>query len=312
MSTNIDQRKAFEQKLVELGKINNRIVAVSCDSASGGGLSSFFKEFPDRSVEIGISEQTAVSVCAALSMQNFIPVLVIINPFLTMRAFEQIRDDLGYAKTNVKIVGSGGGLAYSTLGASHIALEDIALMNTVPNLKILAPGDADEVEAALEEAINTNGPVYIRMPRQARPLPKPTSERVFIQGKAELLRDGNDVALCAYGPSVCEAMKASDILAEKNISAAVLSFLSVKPLDSEAILHFVNKGALICTIEEQIPFGGLGMSVSKIIADEGKPTKLVSIAVPEGSKRTGPYEELLDAYGLSGKKIAENIINHML
>ncbi len=311
MSANLDQRKAFEQKLAQLGAENNRIVAVSCDSASGGGLSTFFKEFPDRSIEAGISEQTAVSMCAALSKQNFIPVLVIINPFLTMRAYEQIRDDLGYAKTNVKIVGSGGGLAYSTLGASHIAIEDIALMSTVPNLKILAPGDADEVEAALEEAIAISGPVYIRMPRQARPLPKPTNERVFKAGKAELLRDGKDVALFAYGPSVSEAIKASEILAQKNISAAVLSFLSVKPLDTEAVMRYVDKGTLICTVEEHIPFGGLGASVSQLVAMSGKLAKIIMLAVPEGSKQTGPYEELLNSYGLSGEKIAANILEHM-
>ena len=177
MSTTLDPRKAFEVKLVELAKENKNIVALSCDSAAGGGLGSFFKEFPERSVEIGISEQNAVSIAAAMSKQGLIPVLVIINPFLTMRAYEQVRDDLGYMNTNVKIVGSGGGLAYSTLGSTHIAVEDVALMRTVPHLTILSPGDADEVEAMLEQAIAIDGPVYIRMPRQARELPLPTPKK---------------------------------------------------------------------------------------------------------------------------------------
>jgi transketolase len=171
MSNTTDPRKAFEQKMVELGHKNDMILGASCDSASGGGLGSFFKEFPERCVETGISEQNAVSLCAAMSREGYIPVLVVITPFLAMRAYEQIRDDVGYVESNVKLVGSGGGLAYSTLGSTHATIEDVAVMRTVPHLTILCPGDADEVEFAIEQAVAIKGPVYIRMPRQARPLP---------------------------------------------------------------------------------------------------------------------------------------------
>lgn len=180
-----DPRKAFEAKLLELGKDNEAIVAISCDSASGGGLGAFFQAYPNRSVEVGISEQTAVGISAAMARQGFIPVVVAIDPFLTMRAYEQIRDDVGYMHTNVKLVASGGGLAYSTLGSTHMALEDVALMRTVPNLVVLCPGDADEVEFCLEEAIKIDGPVFIRMPRQAKEPPAKRTQR-----KLELGRGG--------------------------------------------------------------------------------------------------------------------------
>lgn len=212
-----DPRKTFGQKLIELAEKNKKIFAISCDSASGGGLSDFFNRFPDRSVEVGISEQNAVGIAAAMSKEGLIPVLVAINPFLTMRAYEQVRDDLGYMNNNVKIVGSGGGLAYSTLGSTHIAVEDIALMRTIPHLAILAPGDAGEVEFALEQALAIEGPVYIRMPRQPREEPAPLFQRNLQLGKGEVLSVGDDAVLFTYGPSATEALTAATLLKGKGI-----------------------------------------------------------------------------------------------
>jgi transketolase len=311
MSFTLDPRKEFDKKLVELGSKNDKILAVSCDSAAGGGLSGFFNAFPKRSLEIGISEQNAVSMCAAISKQGLIPVLVIINPFLTMRAYEQVRYDLGYMNTNVKIVGSGGGLAYSTLGSTHIALEDIALMNTVPNLTIFSPGDADEVSFALEQAIEIEGPVYIRMPRQARPLPKDTELRQFQAFKAEILQKGDDVTIFAYGPSVGEAVKAHAILKEQGVSCSIVDMMTVKPLDREAVKEYTTDVKLAVSLEEHIPEGGLGAQIAKIIAEENICVPYKIFAVPEGSKNTGPYDELVDYYGLSGNKVAKKILDFL-
>ena len=301
-----DPRKAFEMKLVELAKKDPRIVAVSCDSCSGGGLSAFFQEFPQRSIESGISEQNAVSLCAALSRQGLRPVLVIINPFLTMRAYEQVRDDVGYMNTNVVMVGSGGGLAYSTLGSTHIAVEDIGLMRSVPHLTILAPGDADEVEFALEQALAVDGPVYIRMPRQARTAPV-EGERKLELGKAEVLAQGSDALLCAYGPSAEEAMKACRILQEQGKSVTVLNFTTVKPLDAEAVLAHAKGKKAVFTLEEHAPVGGLGSAVAEVLAEAGVGVPLHRLAVPEGAKQTGPYNELLAYYGLDGESAAKRM-----
>lgn len=301
-----DPRKAFELKLVELARKDPRIVAVSCDSCVGGGLSAFFKEFPQRSIEVGISEQNAVSLCAAMARQGLLPVLVIINPFLTMRAYEQVRDDLGYMNSKVVIVGSGGGLAYSTLGSTHIAMEDVGLMRSIPHLTILAPGDGDEVEFCLEQALAADGPVYIRMPRQARSAPV-TGPRTMELGKAEVLSEGADAALYTYGPSAEEAMKACRILSEQGVSLSVLNMTTLKPLDTQAVLAHAKGKKAVFTLEEHAPVGGLGSAVAEVLAQAGAGVPLHVMAVPEGAKNTGPYEELLAFYGLSGQEAAKRI-----
>ena len=301
-----DPRKAFEMKLVDLARKDKRIVAVSCDSCSGGGLSAFFKEFPERSIEVGISEQNAVSLCAAMARQGLLPVLVIINPFLTMRAYEQVRDDLGYMNSKVVIVGSGGGLAYSTLGSTHIAVEDVGLMRSVPHLTILAPGDGDEVEFCLEQALAADGPVYIRMPRQARSGPA-EGRRHLVLGKAEVLSEGTDAALYTYGPSAEEAMKACRTLKDQGISLSVLNFTTIKPLDAEAVLAHAKGKKAVFTLEEHAPAGGLGSAVAEVLAQAGAGIPLHVMAVPEGAKNTGPYDELLAFYGLSGEEAAKRI-----
>lgn len=301
-----DPRKTFEMKLVELARKDPRIVAVSCDSCSGGGLSAFFQEFPQRSIEVGISEQNAVSLCAAMSRQGLLPVLVIINPFLTMRAYEQIRDDLGYMNCKVIIVGSGGGLAYSTLGSTHIAVEDVGLMRSVPHLTILAPGDSDEVAFCLEQALAAEGPVYIRMPRQARSAPI-EGPRTMALGKAEILNLGTDAVLYTYGPSAEEAMKACRILKEQGVSLSVLNFTTLKPLDTDTILAHARGKKAVFTLEEHAPVGGLGSAVAEVLANAGIGVPLHVMAVPEGAKSTGPYDQLLDFYGLSGREAAKRI-----
>lgn len=291
---------------MELARRDERIVAVSCDSCSGGGLSAFFKEFPERSVEVGISEQNAVSLCAAMARQGLRPVLVIINPFLTMRAYEQIRDDLGYMNTPVVIVGSGGGLAYSTLGSTHIALEDVGLMRSVPHLTILAPGDGDEVEFCLEQAFAADGPVYIRMPRQARSAPV-EGQRTLRMGRAEVLCEGEDAALYTYGPSAEEAARACYLLREQGISLSVLNCTTLKPLDEEAIVAHARGKRAVFTLEEHSPVGGLSSAVAEALSHAGVGVPLYPLTVPDGAKNTGPYEELLDFYGLSGAGAARRI-----
>lgn len=301
-----DPRKVFGETLLKLGRENKRIVAVSCDSASGGGLGDFFKEFPERSIETGISEQNAVGICAALARQGMIPIIAVITPFITMRAYEQVRDDVGYMNTNVKLVGSGGGLAYSTLGSTHQAVEDVALMRTVPNMTILCPCDAYDVKEALKEAVEIDGPVYIRMPRQPREVL--AQERHLEPGKAEVLKDGKDIAIFATGPMVEEAQVAAEILKKDDIDAAVLGFMTVKPLDGDAVMKYADKAKAVVTIEEHSVINGFGSSVAQSLASIKNSPPVYIMGIPEGGKQTGPYKELLEFYGLTGDKIAENIM----
>lgn len=304
-----DPRKAFEEALLQIGKENDKVVAVSCDSASGGGLSSFFKAFPQRSVETGISEQNAVGIGAGLAKQGYVPVIVAITPFITMRAYEQVRDDIGYMNMNVKLVGSGGGLAYSTLGSTHEALEDVALMRTIPNMTILSPGDSYEVEQALKMAIQIKGPVYIRMPRQARPFAADPEKRHMVAGQAEILKDGRDVAILTYGPMVEEVQKAAEFLGKDGIDVAVINFMTIKPLDGNTIDQYIKKVKMLVTVEEHSVVNGFGSAVAQFKAPIKNAPPLYILGVNEGSKNTGPYSEVLESYGLTGKRIAASIYN---
>lgn len=304
----MDPRKVFEETLLELGRDNKNIVAVSCDSAAGGGLKSFFEAYPERAVETGISEQNAIGICAALAKQGMIPIIVVITPFITMRAYEQVRDDVGYMNMNVKLVGSGGGLAYSTLGSTHQAVEDIALMQTIPNMTILSPCDAYDVKEALKMAVEIKGPVYIRMPRQAREVI--ADKRSVMPGKVEILKDGKDVAILATGPMVEEAQKAARILEREGIDAAVLGFVTVKPLDQDAVRAYAKKAGAIITVEEHSVVGGFGNAVTACLAPLANMPPVYVLGIMEKAKNTGPYKELLEHYGLTGEKIAENI-KHM-
>ncbi len=303
----LDPRKAFDDALLALGRENKDVVGVSCDSASGGGMSSFFKAFPQRTVETGISEQNAIGICAALAKQGMIPIIVVITPFITMRAYEQVRDDIGYMNMNVKLVGSGGGLAYSTLGSTHQAIEDVALMRTIPNMTILSPCDAYDVREALRLAVSIKGPVFIRMPRQARQVM--AAERHVQIGKAEILKDGKDIAIFATGPMVEEAQIASEILKGDGIDAAVVSFMTIRPLDEQTVKAYASKVRAIVTVEEHSVVGGFGSTVAEMLAPVKNAPQVIIMGINEGAKNTGPYKELLDHYGLTGERIAENIKN---
>lgn len=302
-----DPRKVFEKVFLELGKENPKVVGVSCDSAKGAGLWSFVEAFPERYVEMGISEQNAIGVAAGLSQQGFIPVVVAINPFLTMRSYEQVRDDVGYVNMNVKIVGSGGGLAYSTLGSTHETIEDIAVMRTIPNLTIFTPCDGYEVEQAIRKAIEIDGPVYIRMPRQAREDIADPATRSFVPGKAEVFEGGNDATLLVSGTLMNEAREAAAVLKEKGINVTVADFMTVKPLDVDTVKDLYAKAKMLVTVEEHCDCGGLGTAVAEVVCSIRSDKPLYRLGIPEGAKEVGPYKEVLDYYDLSAEKIAAKV-----
>lgn len=303
-----DPRKVFEATLLDIGYKDKRVLAVSCDSAKGAGMSSFINAFPERYVEVGISEQNGIGICAGLSEVGFIPVIAVITPFLTMRAYEQVRNDIGYANSNVKMVGSGGGLAYSTLGSSHEAIEDIAVMRTIPNMTILCPGDGYEVDEALRLAIKHEGPVYIRMPRHALEPIKVPEERNIEIGQSETIIEGNDVLILATGTMIKEAKDAAIKLRNFGINAKVEAFMTVKPIDSTKLIELCKPYKNIFSVEEHSTIGGFGSSIAEILASEKDMGQLHILGVNEGSKLVGPYREVLEAYGLTGNKIADRML----
>ncbi|MDK2809844.1 MAG: transketolase [Petroclostridium sp.] len=302
-----DPRKIFAKTMLDIGEKNPRILAVSCDSASGGGMGDFIKAFPERYIEAGISEQNAIGICAGAAKQGFIPVIVAITPFITMRCYEQIRNDIGYSNMNVKIIGSGGGLAYSTLGSSHEAIEDICVMRSIPNMTILVPGDAYEVDMALREAVEHKGPVYIRMPRHPLDDIVDSSKRCFKIGDAEMIESGDDITIFASGTMVKEAQQASKILRSRGINAAVIDVHTIKPIDIKMVKSLYEKSKMFVTVEEHSVIGGLGSAIAEIIAPVKKATPLHIMGVSDGATNTGPYRELLESYSLTGEKLAVRI-----
>jgi transketolase len=302
-----DPRKVFSRALVEIGRQNSKLLAVSCDSASGSGMLDFIREFPKRYVEIGISEQNAIDVCAGLAEGGFIPIVSAIAPFISMRCYEQIRNDIGYTKMNVKIIGSSSGLSHSTLGISHQAIEDICLMRSIPNMTIINPGDAYEVEMALKEAVKYDGPVYIRMPRHGLADIKDQVHRSFTIGVAEELAVGENLTIIASGTMVGEALKAVEMLKTRQISVGIVDFHTIKPLDTQMLAQLCQKNRMLFTVEEHSVVGGLGAAVSEFVVGQTKCIPIRIFGIEEGSTNNGPYRELLADYALTGEKLADRI-----
>lgn len=302
-----DPRKIFSSAFVKLGEAYENLLAVSCDSASGSGMSEFIGRFPDRYVEVGISEQNAIGVSAGLAETGYIPVVSAIAPFISMRCFEQVRNDVGYSNMNVKIIGSSSGLSHSTLGSTHQAVEDIALMRSIPNMVVLNPGDAFEVEMALSEAVAWQGPVYIRMPRHKTEDLLETENRSFQIGRGERLSVGRDVALLVSGTLAGEAKVAADILEDLGLSAAVYNFPTVKPLDEKLVAQAVTGSRMAFTIEEHSVVGGFGGAVMEAAARIRNHAPIYAFGIPQGSTDNGPYKELLASYSLTGETLAKKI-----
>jgi transketolase len=303
-----DPRKVFGETLLELGKQDEKVLALSCDSAAGSGMTPFITTFPDRYVECGISEQNGIDVAVGLASVGFKPVISAIAPFITYRCYEQIRNDVGYGEANVVIAGSSSGLQQATLGSSHQAVEDIAVLRAVPNLVIINPADPYEVDMALRQSVAYNGPVYIRMPRAAvEDNPYPAGESFEI-GKAYVLRKPQKITIIATGMMTAQALSAADILASKGVKVGVLNVPTLKPIDAETILSACKASEFVFTVEEHITEGGLGSIVAELMAGEGLNAKLIRFGIPEAASLNGPYFELVDAHGLSGAKLAERIV----
>ena len=304
-------RLVLGETLASIAHENQRVLAVSCDSASGSGMKPFLDTFPDRYIEIGISEQNAIDVCVGLSLNGFIPVVSAIAPFISMRCYEQIRNDVGYSKTNVKIIGSSSGISQSQLGSSHMAVEDIAVMNSIPNLTIINPGDPFEVEMALRKSIEIEGPVYIRMIRHAVDDIAPRENRQFQLDKAEVLSDGEDIMLFSTGVMTAEAIEAARLLNENGVSAGVVNFPVVKPLDAGIVFKYAKAVKHLVTIEEHSVTGGFGSIAAQALAAEKDTAPLHIIGIPEGAVSTGPYRELLESYGLTGRELYKRISSYL-
>lgn len=299
-------RTAFVRSLEELARDDKRIFLLTGDL----GFSVFEKfrdEFPDRFIDVGIAEANMTGVAAGLALSGKIVFIYSIVPFVTMRCFEQVRNDLCMQNLNVRIIGVGGGFSYGSLGPTHQATEDIAVMRALPNMTVVCPGDPVEAGLAVREAMHHKGPVYIRLGRGGEPVIHKTQPEFEI-GKAITAMDGSDVTLIVTGGMLESAVLAAEKLEEKNISARVISMHTVKPIDKEVILKAADETKAIFTIEEHSIIGGLGSAVSEILAEYGC-KKFRRIALPDSFiKIAGSQKYLRSINSLSVEAITERIL----
>ncbi len=300
----IATRESYGNALAELGDKYENLYVLDADLAAATKTGIFKKKFPDRFFDCGIAESNMMGVAAGLAATGKIPFASTFAMFAAGRAFEQVRNSIGYPHLNVKIGATHAGISVGEDGATHQCNEDIALMRTIPGMTIINPADDVEARAAVEAAILHNGPVYMRFGRLAAPVFNDPATYKFELGKGIQLRDGKDIAIIATGLMVSEAIEAAKALSAEGIDAMVINIHTIKPIDKDIIINAAKKTGLILTVEEHSVIGGLGSAVADVLA-ENYPAKMVKIGVNDEFGHSGPAVDLLKEFGLC----AENIVN---
>ncbi|WP_188037157.1 transketolase family protein [Actinotalea sp. JY-7885] len=297
-----DCRDTWAATLADVARADERVVAVVNDSVGSSKLGGFQKEFPERTVNVGIAEQDMVGVGAGLANSGRVPFVSAAGCFLTARAMEQIKADVAYSQYNVKLVGQSPGVAYGDLGPTHHSIEDLAWLRTLPGIVVVAPADPRETDQVVRWAAAHEGPVYVRVSRMGVPDVYP-ADYEFVPGRAYTLREGDDVTLIATGTTVTRALDAADLLAAEGVAARVLAMTTVSPLDEEAVVAAARETAGIVTVEEAF-VSGLGGAVAETVTSR-HPCPVRRIGFREDFAPTGSAEWLLDHVGASPAGIAE-------
>ncbi len=297
-------RESYGEALAELAEEYPQVVVLDADLAAATKTGIFKKACPERFIDCGIAECNMVGVAAGLATCGKIPFATSFAMFAAGRAFEQVRNSVGYPHLNVKIVGSHAGISVGEDGATHQCNEDLALMRTIPNMVVLNPSDHYEMKAAVKAAIEYKGPVYLRLGRLAVESFNNAADYHFEIGKGITLRDGKDITIVATGLMVSRALEAVKILAEQGIDARLINIHTVKPLDRELILKAAKETGRIITVEEHNVIGGLGDAVCGLLSEEC-PTPVTKIGVNDVYGHSGPAADLLDEFGLNAAHIIE-------
>lgn len=297
-------RVAYGEALAALGAKNSSVVALDADLAHATMTATFAAQFPERFFNAGIAEANMVSMSAGLSSMGYIPFCSSFAVFGAGRAFEQVRNSVAYPGCNVKLAMTHAGITLGEDGGSHQAIEDLALMRVLPGMTVIVPCDANETRRAVEAAAELNGPVYLRLAR----LPSHifAEEMPFTVGKANVLREGTDVAVFACGILVKPALDCAEILAKEGVSAAVINVHTVKPIDRECVLHYAKACGRVVTVEEHSVIGGLGDAVADVLVGNGS-FRFHKIGVQDRFGQSGKPEALLAEYGLDESGILSQI-----
>lgn len=306
MTEKLAQRNYYGKALVHLAEADPRVIVLDADLAGSTKTGEFQKVSPERFVEVGIAEANMIGVAAGLAASGKVPFASTFGVFASGRCWEQIRMAVAYPKLNVKIVATHCGLSVGPDGATHQALEDIAIMRSLPNMTVVVPTDAYEAYAATIALAEHEGPAYMRMGRSAFPVIMP-QDMEFTIGKADVLRDGTDVSIIACGQMVQTSMEAAELLLKEGISAEVVAMPTVKPIDSDAIVATAARTGAVVTVEEHSVIGGLGSAVAEVLG-ERYPTPLTRVGTMDTFGESGEAEELLIKYGLTPEAVAEKAL----
>jgi transketolase len=303
----IATRESYGNALVELGQINDKIIVLDADLAAATKTGVFKKAFPERHVDCGIAECNMMGIAAGLAAAGKIPFASTFAMFAAGRAFEQVRNSIGYPHLNVKIGATHAGISVGEDGATHQCNEDIALMRTIPGMVVLCPSDDIEAKAAVRAAVEYEGPVYMRFGRLAVPVINDTPDYTFELGKGVVLREGTDVTLIATGLEVSETLAAAKRLESDGISARVINIHTIKPLDEELVCRAAKETGKIVTVEEHSVVGGLGSAVCDAVCKE-YPVPVKKIGIQDVFGESGPAKELLQKYQLDEMGIYRQVL----
>ena len=304
MADKIATREAYGKALVELGEKNDKVVVLDADLA-GATMTKYFKAaYPDRFYDMGIAEANMVDTAAGLSTMGLIPFCSTFAMFGAGRAYEQVRNSIAYPKFNVKLCMSHAGVSVGEDGGSHQAIEDIALMRVIPGMTVIVPADANEARKAVFALADFQGPAYLRLARLATPVFE--EDQPFEIGKANVLRDGTDVAIFACGLMVNESLEAAKLLAADGIDAAVINIHTIKPIDRECVIHYAQRCSKVFTVEEHSTIGGLGDAVADVLMGVVN-CGFHKIGVPDQFGQSGKAADVLKEYGLTAPQIAASI-----
>jgi len=302
----IATRESYGNALAALGREHEDVVVLDADLSGATKTGVFKKEFPERHINCGIAEGNMMTVAAGIATTGKVPFASSFAMFAAGRAFEQVRNSIGYPHLNVKIGATHGGISVGEDGATHQCNEDLGIMRTIPGMVVINPADDIEAKAAVKAAYEYVGPVYMRFGRLAVPVINDNPDYKFEIGKGIVLREGKDVAIIATGLEVGESLAAAEMLAADGIDAKVINIHTIKPLDEELVIAAAKETGKVVTVEEHSVIGGLGSAVAEVLSEKA-PTKMLKIGVNDTFGESGPAVALIKKYGLDAESIYNKV-----
>ncbi len=307
----IGSRATLGIAALDLAKEIDNLMVLTCDVSTSAGLDRFRKTYPEKYLDLGIAEQNMIGVAAGLASENFNVITTTFAPFQTMRCCEQIKVNLGYMKQKICMVGIASGLALGTLGYTHCCIEDVGILRSIPGITIISPADSLETVKALQAAVKSENPSYLRLTGSSNNPIVYNKDYEFKIGKSITLKEGKDITIFCAGAMVYQSLEAAKILETRNVSSKVVNMHTIKPIDSESINDACNFSKLIVSVEEHNIIGGLGSAIAENLAKNNKSPKLLTIGIDDHYSKGGSYKFLQEKHGLTSNQIVSNILENL-